>query len=114
MPKLTNCFELRYGARSPAQHLAVLAMLSFLLILLTACSTAPRNPGVLRPEMPDQSLLADCSEGPSLPPGKAARVDDLAPVVKARDAAAAVCRLRHKALADYVRRAVGLKDQSTP
>lgn len=70
------------------------------------------NPGILRPDPPPPSLLADCEEGPALPAGLPATVSELAPVVKARDKAAAACRLRHKGLADYVRKATGLKDQT--
>lgn len=64
--------------------------------------------GILRPDPPAASLLAECEEGPPVPVGDVP-LDTLAPVVKGRDKAATECRSRHKGLAAWARKLTGLE-----
>lgn len=97
--------ELRHVPRQVA-----LAILCCLLLLLTACSIGTSGV-LLRPDPPPVSLTQPCDEGPVAPTGRDATLDELAPVVKARDKAAATCRERHGKLADWALKATG---KSTP
>ncbi len=67
----------------------------FLLSLLTACATPQAPPW--SPEPPPPALAAPCAPGPDYPPGNP-RLAHLLDVVAQREAAAADCRARHRAL----------------
>lgn len=66
---------------------------------------------LLRPDPPPPSLTQPCDEGPPAPTGRDVTLDELAPVVKARDKAATACRDKHSKLADWALKASG---KSTP
>lgn len=64
-------------------------------MLLTACA-AP-VPTLVRPDRPPIELASPCAAGPDYPAGDP-RLADLLDVVAQREAAAADCRARHRAL----------------
>ena len=66
-------------------------------MLLTGCGTQVE---ILRPDPPPAELVEACTTGPDYPPGPA-RLGDVLAVVAAREAAAADCRARHRALSGW-------------
>jgi hypothetical protein len=74
------------------------AMLFCLLLLLTACSSLT-PPAKLNP--PPPNLVTLCDEGP-LPPAGDQALSVVIHTVRAREKAAAECRLRHRDLVRWI------------
>lgn len=68
---------------------------SSLLLLCGACTTLA--PTLVRPDPPPPDLAGECYAGPDLPMVDT-RLDDLLEIIRAREAAAAECRVRHRGL----------------
>jgi hypothetical protein len=74
------------------------------LAILAGCSTPSTK--LVKPEPPDSALLEACPAPPKLPVTDAP-LREWEEILAKRAAAAAVCRARHRELADYVRRVTG-------
>lgn len=80
----------------PFRALLRWAMFLFPLLWLTACA-GPAQTLPIRPEPPPPSLAAECSAGPDYPAGDTT-LGELLEIMAQREAAAADCRARHRAL----------------
>lgn len=79
----------------------VLATSCYLLLSLTACSTAT-PPVLLRPNPPPPGLTLLCDEGPEPPKrGQGATLAELTHIVSGREKAAEQCRARHAGLVEW-------------
>ena len=83
-----------------ALRVGVWLMLLFLLLWLTACSPMVTNKVLLRPNPAPANLTEPCDEGPAPPVGDTT-LGVLVSVVKERERAAAICRLRHGKLSEW-------------
>ena len=99
MPRHQHDCETRCSARSRAPLASRWLTCSSLLMFLMGCGTQVE---ILRPDPPPAELVQACVAGPDYPPGPA-RLGDVLEVVAAREAAAADCRARHRALSGWAR-----------
>jgi hypothetical protein len=99
MPRHQPECETRCSARFRALLASRWLTCSSLLMLLTGCGTQVE---ILRPDPPPAELVEACAAGPDYPPGPA-RLGDVLEVVAAREAAAADCRARHRALSGWAK-----------
>lgn len=97
MPTHQHACETRSSARFRPLLASRWLTCCCLLTLLTGCGTRVE---ILRPDPPPADLVEPCTAGPDYPPG-AARLGDVLEVVAAREAAAADCRARHRALSGW-------------
>lgn len=83
---------------SPARRVSPFRLPAFLCLLplWTACA-GPVQTRVVNPDPPPASLTSPCDAGPDYPRGDTT-LGDLLQVVAEREAAAAECRARHRAL----------------
>lgn len=81
--------------RSKRARMCSWALSLCLLLLLQACGTPQVT--VIRPDPPPPSLSAPCQSGPVIPATDTS-LADLLQLIAGREAAAAECRARHRAL----------------